>query len=110
MLRPDVETDSAGTYAYHKVVDLTRRYAVKEGADIFLKRIPEDLATKNLCDYDLIIAMEPEHEQAVLKQSPECANKVEVWHIEDPYKLPYKQAQQTFENIKTKVTQLAKNL
>jgi protein-tyrosine-phosphatase len=38
-LRPDVDTDSAGTYAYYKVVDLTRRYAEKEGASEFLKHI-----------------------------------------------------------------------
>jgi protein-tyrosine phosphatase len=110
MLRPDVEADSAGTYAYYKVVDLTRRYAEKEGADVFLKRIPEGLESKNLCDYDLIVAMEPEHEEAILRQSPQCADKVEVWHIDDPYNQPYKQAQQTFEKIKSKVAQLAKTL
>jgi protein-tyrosine-phosphatase len=110
MLRPDIEADSAGTYAYYKVIDLTRRYAEKEGADVFLKRIPESLESKNLCDYDLIVAMEPEHEEAILRQSPECADKVEVWHINDPYNQPYKQAQQTFEKIKTKVAHLAKKL
>jgi protein-tyrosine phosphatase len=110
MLRPDVDTDSAGTYAYHKVIDLTRRYAEKEGADIFLKRLPERLESKNLCDYDLIIAMEPKHEQAILNQSPECADKIEVWYINDPYNQPYKQAQQTFDKIKSKVSLLAKTL
>jgi len=110
MLRPDVDADSAGTYAYHKVIDLTRRYAEKEGADIFLKRLPEGLESKNICDYDLIIAMETKHEQAILRQSPECADKVKVWHIEDPYNQPYTQAQQTFEKIKSKVLLLAKTL
>lgn len=110
MLRPDVDTDSAGTYAYHKVIDLTRRYAEKEGADRFLKRLPESLESKNLCDYDLIIAMEPKHEQAILRQSPECADKIEVWFINDPYNQPYKQAQQTFDKIKSKVSLLAKTL
>jgi len=110
MLRPDVEADSAGTYAYHKVIDLTRRYAEKEGADVFLKRIPEGLESKNLCDYDLIVAMEPEHEEAIIRQSPECADKVEVWHINDPYNQPYKQAKQTFNKIKNKVAHLAKTL
>jgi protein-tyrosine-phosphatase len=109
-LRPDVNVDSAGTYAYYKVVDLTRRYAEKEGASEFLKHTPEGLESKNLCDYDLIIAMEPEHESAILRQSPECVDKVEVWHIDDPYNLPYKQAQQTFEKIKSKVAHLAKSL
>jgi protein-tyrosine-phosphatase len=110
MLRPDIEADSAGTYAYYKIVDLTRKYAEKEGADVFLKRSPEALESKNLRDYDLIVAMKPEHEEAVLRQSPECYDKVEVWYINDPYNQPYKQAQQTFEKIKSKVAQLAKTL
>jgi len=110
MLRPDVDADSAGTYAYYKVVDSTRRCAEKEGASEFLKRIPEGLESKNLCDYDLIVAMETKHEQAILRQSPECADKVEVWHINDPYNLPYKQAQQIFEKIKSKVAHLAESL
>ena len=108
--RPDVDVDSAGTYAYHKVIDLTRRYAEQEGANEFLKTVPEDLNTKNLCDYDLIVAMETEHESAVIRQSPECADKVVVWHINDPYAQPYKQASQTFEKIKSKVAHLAKSL
>jgi protein-tyrosine-phosphatase len=108
--RPDVDVESAGTHAYHKVVDLTRRYAEQEGASEFLKHVPEALESKNLCDYDLIVAMETEHEETILRQSPECADKIEVWHINDPYFQPYKQAQQTFEKIKSKVAQLAKTL
>ncbi len=110
MLRPDIEVDSAGTYAYYKVIDLTRRYAEQEGATKFLKSVPDSLASKNLCDYDLIVAMETEHEEAILEQSPECAAKIEVWHIIDPYKLPYNQARQSFDKIKSKVAQLAKTL
>jgi protein-tyrosine-phosphatase len=109
-LRPDVDADSAGTYAYYKVVDSTRRYAEKEGANEFLKRTPEGLESKNLCDYDLIVAMETEHESAILRQSPECTDKVEVWHINDPYNLPYKQASHEFDKIKSKVAHLAKSL
>ncbi len=110
MLRPDIDVDSAGTYAYFKVIDLTRRYAEKEGADVFLKRIPEGLESKNLCDYDLIVAMETQHEEAILRKAPQCTDRVEVWHINDPYNQPYKQAQETFEKIKNKVTHLAKTL
>jgi protein-tyrosine-phosphatase len=109
-LRPDVNVDSAGTYPYHKVVDLTRRYAEQEGASEFLKTVPDGLQSKNLCSYDLIVAMETEHEKAILSQSPECANKVVVWHINDPYALPYKQASKTFDKIKSKVAHLAKTL
>ena len=110
MLRPDIDVDSAGTHAYYKVIDMTRRYAEEEGATGFLKRVPDSLASKSLCDYDLIVAMETEHQEAILRQTPECADKVEVWHITDPYMLPYKQAQQTYDKIKSKVAQLAKTL
>ena len=108
--RPDINVDSAGTYAYYKVVDLTRRYAEQEGADEFLKTVPDRLDAKNLCDYDLIVAMETEHEEAILRQSPQCADKVIVWHINDPYQLPYKQASHEFDKIKSKVIHLAKSL
>jgi len=109
-LRPDVEVDSAGTYPYYKVVDLTRRYAEQEGVTEFLKRVPDGIASKNLPDYNLIIAMEQEHEEEILNQSPECSEKVVVWHIHDPYKLPYKQAAKQFDKIKSKVVNLAKSL
>ena len=110
MLRPDVYVDSAGTHAYYKVIDMTRRYAEQEGATGFLKSVPDRLESKNLCDYDLIVAMETEHEEAILRQTPECADNVEVWHITDPYNQPYKQAQLTYDKIKSKVAQLAKTL
>lgn len=109
-LRPDVEVDSAGTYPYYKVVDLTRRYAEQEGFLEFLKKVPDGIDSKNLPEYNLIIAMETEHEQAMLKQSPECVDKIVVWHINDPYKLPYKQASKEFDRIKSKVVNLAKSL
>lgn len=109
-LRPDVDVDSAGTHAYYRVVDLTRRFAEQEGANEFLKVTPEDLKLKNICGYDIIVAMELRHREVVLRRSPECANKVVVWHITDPYALPDKQAQQIFEKIKSKVAHLAKSL
>lgn len=108
--RPDIVVDSAGTYPYHKVIDLTRRYAEKEGVSKFLKTVPDGLNSKNLRDYDIIVAMESEHEAAIIKQSPECAEKVVVWHINDPYQLPYKQASKQFDRIKSKVDQLAKSI
>jgi len=109
-LRPYIDVDSAGTYVYYKVVDLTRRYAEQEGASEFLKTVPDSLESKNLSDYDLIVAMEMEHKQAILDQSPECADNVVVWHINDPYQLPYKQASKEFDRIKNKVAHLAKSL
>lgn len=107
--RPDFYVDSAGTYPYYKVVDLTRRYAEQEGASDFLKNVPDSLASKNLCFFDLIVAMEKEHEQAILDQAPECGEKISVWNITDPYNLPYKQASHEFDKIKSKVAHLSKS-
>lgn len=109
-LRPDVDVDSAGTHAYYRVVDLTRRYAEQEGASEYLKRTPEDLILKKLCDYDVIVAMEPQHREVILRQAPKCADKVVVWDVTDPYAQPNKQAQQIFEKIKSKVAHLAKSV
>ena len=108
--RPDIEVESAGTHAYYKVVELTRRYAEQEGVTEYLKTVPDSLSSKNLPDYDLIVAMESEHEATILQQSPECGDKVEVWHITDPYQFPYKQASREFDRIKSKVAHLAKSL
>ena len=108
--RSDIIVESAGTYPYYKVVDLTRRYAEQEGASEFLKTVPDSLESKNLNDYNLIVAMETEHEQAILRQSPDCVDNVVVWHINDPYQLPYKQASHEFDKIKSKVVNLAKSL
>ncbi|PVX25831.1 MAG: hypothetical protein CW691_03415 [Candidatus Bathyarchaeum sp.] len=108
--RPDIDVDSAGTYAYYKVVDLTRRYAEQEQATEFLKTVPDSLDSKNLCVYDLIVAMEREHERAILDQAPDCADKIVVWNINDPYQLPFKQASHEFDKIKSKVANLAKTL
>ena len=107
--RPDFYVDSAGTYPYYKVVDLTRRYAEQEGVSDFLKNVPDSLASKNLSFFDLIVAMEKEHERAILDQSPECREKILVWNITDPYNLPYKQASHEFDKIKSKVAHLSKS-
>ena len=109
-LRPDVDVDSAGTHAYYRVVDLTKRYAEQEGVDEYLKATPEDLDLKNLHDYDVIVAMESQHREAIVKQSPKCVDRVVVWYITDPYAEPYEHAQQIFKKIKSKVAHLAQSL
>ena len=65
---------------------------------------------KELKDYDLIIAMQPNHKDAILSKCPECANKIVVWNIDDPYFLPSGYAEKIFEQIKEKVLELANSL
>ncbi|MCW4033988.1 MAG: low molecular weight phosphatase family protein [Candidatus Bathyarchaeota archaeon] len=108
--RPDIDVESAGTYPYYKVVELTRRYAQKEGVEELLKNVPDGLQSKDLNEYDVIVAMESEHEAAIIRQNPNCADKIEVWHINDPYNQPFKQACHEFDRIKSKVAHMAKSI
>lgn len=108
--RPDISVDSAGTFAYFKVIDLTRRFAEKEGVLHLLKKIPDSLKLKNLTVYDLIVAMEVKHKYEIIQQSPESENRIQVWNIIDPYGVPYEQAIHIFERIKSKVSHLAKSI
>jgi protein-tyrosine-phosphatase len=105
-----VEVDSAGTSAITWISGRARRFLEKEGAVEFLKRRPEGLETKRLDDYDLIVVMELAHKFAVLLQCPECAGKIEVWNIDDPYNTTAEYEEQVYQQIKTKTKQLAKRL
>ena len=109
-IRPEIEVDSAGTYPYYKVVDITRKYVEEEKATEFLKIVPDSLESKDLNKFDIIVAMEKNHEKAILEKNPNIENKVVVWNIRDPYQLQYKQACQVFDKIKSKVANLAKGL
>lgn len=108
--RPEIHVDSAGTHAYYRIVDLTIRYADEEKVTDYLKDFPESLESKTLNDYDLVVAMEPQHKNAIIERTPQCADKVVVWNIDDPYHLPYVRAKKVFEKMKSKVAHLAKSL
>jgi protein-tyrosine phosphatase len=105
-----IDVDSAGTYAYYKIIDVTRTYLIQEKAEQHLKHVPEPLESKQLDDYDLIVAMEHKHKDVIMHHCPECAEKVIVWNIEDPYKLPIVQAERIFTRIKQKTQQLARSV
>jgi len=44
----------------------------------------------------------------VLSLCPECKDKVVVWNVKDPYFMDKEDARRIYEQIKEKVTQLAK--
>ncbi len=110
--KPDMEVDSAGANAV--VPDAIARsawnYSAREGAEKYLKRCPESLDSKQLSDYDLIVAMEPHHRDAILSRSPECESKIVVWNIEDPYLLPHGHTMRIFKQIRDKIEELANSL
>jgi protein-tyrosine-phosphatase len=82
-LRPDLEVDSAGTRIARKITREAKEYLMSEDALQYLKKTPESIDSKQLEQYNIIIAMEKRHRDAVLKKCPECKNKIVVWDIPD---------------------------
>lgn len=109
-LGPTVEADSAGTDPAIPISEATKKYLKGEAALQYLKRAPEDLRRKNLISYDLIVAMKPRHKTIVLAECPECAERIVVWNIDDPYFLPHGHTTRIFDQIKMKVLELTASL
>jgi len=109
-LKPDVEVDSAGINPSIPISEVARKYLAREKAQQYLKQTPESLYSKQLNQYDLIIAMEPRHKYAILSRCPECKDKIAVWNIDDPYFLPHGYTVKIFKQIKDKVAELANSL
>ncbi len=109
-LRPDLEVDSAGIHVAIPVSEEAKRFLARSDAAQHLKRVPENLGTKQLSEYDLIVAMEQRHKDAVLNRCPDCGGRIVVWNIEDPYFLPPENAERIYERIKEKIEELATSL
>lgn len=105
-----VEVDSAGTSAISWISERARRFLERESAAKYSKNRPEGLETKRLRDYDLIVVMEQAHKYAALIQCPECVGKIEVWNINDPYDTSAEYEEKVYQQIKTKVKELAERL
>jgi protein-tyrosine phosphatase len=109
-MRPDLQVDSAGLRVAIPISDHVREYLAKEDAEQYLKKTPENLTSKQLDDYNVIVAMQHGHKDAVLDKCPECKDKIVVWNIEDPYFMSNEDAEQVYRQIEEKVKQLAKSL
>jgi protein-tyrosine-phosphatase len=107
-LRPEWKVDSAGLRVVIPVSVEVETYLGKEKAEKYLKKVPESLDEKRLNEYDLIVAMEHAHRNAVLIKCPECKNRVVVWNVEDPYFMQGEDAKNIYDQIKTRVTELAR--
>jgi protein-tyrosine phosphatase len=106
-LRPDWKVDSAGLRVAIPVSEEVRKYLEKEKAEQYLKKVPESLVGKQLNEYDLIVAMEQIHKDAVLVRYAECKDRVVVWNIRDPYFLQGDAAKNVYDHIKVRVAELA---
>jgi protein-tyrosine-phosphatase len=108
-LRPDLDVDSAGIRVAIPISEEVREYLSRENADQYLKESPEDLGSKQLRDYYVIVAMEQRHKDAVSKKCPECADRIVVWNVDDPYFMSRDDAVKIYRQIEAKVTELAKS-
>jgi protein-tyrosine-phosphatase len=108
-LRPDLNVDSAGIRIAIPISEEVREYLSRENADQYLKESPEELGSKQLRDYDIIVAMEQRHKDALLERCPECADRIVVWNIDDPYFMSRDDAVKIYRQIEVKVTELAKS-
>jgi protein-tyrosine phosphatase len=109
-LRPDLEIDSAGITTVIPISAKVREYLEKKHAGDYLKRKPENLETKKIGDYDVIIAMQQKHKDAILAKCPECRSRIVLWDIEDPYYMKCEEAEKVYAQIEEKVKQLAKSI
>ena len=109
-MRPDLEIDSAGLHVAIPVSIHVREYLAKQNAAQYLKKTPQSIDEKNLKLYDLIVAMEQIHTNAVLRVCPECENRIVEWNIEDPYFLAHEDAENIYMQIENEVEELAKSL
>jgi protein-tyrosine-phosphatase len=109
-LRPDLEIDSAGLHVAIPIAEEVKDYLARESAEQYLKKLPESLNGKPLREYDVIVAMEQRHKDAIVLRCPECKSNVVVWNIEDPYFLEPEYAQKIYGQIKDKVVELAESL
>lgn len=109
-LRPDWDVQSVGVHTAIPISEDVRKFLLEEDAEQFLKKAPEDLSSKRLDTFDLIVAMEQEHKNAVLIRCPECANRTIVWNIRDPYFMRQEDATKIYAQIKEKVKELSKGI
>jgi len=109
-LRPDLEIDSAGLHVIIPISRQVREYLAKQNSTQYLKKTPQSIDEKKLRDYDLIVAMEHIHTNAILSICPECETRIVEWNIEDPYFLESKDAKNIYAQIENKVEELAKSL
>ena len=108
-LRPEWKVDSAGLRVVIPISEEVKAYLGKEKTETYLKKVPESLEDKRLNEYDLIVAMEQRHKDAVLIRCPECKSRIVVWNIEDPYFLQGEAIKNVYDHIKARVTELEKS-
>lgn len=105
--RSDFSVESAGTEPARWIASNAKELLKKESAIDYVKKEPEGLESKNVEDYDVIVAMKEEHKEAIAERWPQVADRIMVWDIVDPINLPVGHDRIIFEKIKWKVQKMA---
>ena len=80
---------------------------MSEDAIRYLEKTPESIDSKQVEQYDIIIAMEQRHRDSVLKKCPECKNKVVVWEVRDKSRSLHRRNEKSNKKMKKNVTEYA---
>jgi protein-tyrosine-phosphatase len=105
-----LKVDSAGTSPINSISEHAKEFLQRENASKYLKKQPEGLEAKPLREYDVIVAMEMKHRFSILRRCPECSGRIEVWNINDPYDTSTEYEEEVYQQIKTRVKELAERL
>ena len=108
-LRPDLEVDSAGLHVAIPISDKVKDYLRKRDAAQYLKAAPQSLDEKKLRNYDVIVAMDQDVENFILRKCFDCWKKTVTWTIKDPY-FEEQDQERIFIEIENKVKELAGSL
>lgn len=106
-IRPDFTVESVGTEPARWIASNAKELLKKEGAIDYLKKEPEGLESKNVEDYDVIVAMKEEHKESIAERWPQIADRIEVWDIADPINLPVGDDRIVFQKIRREVKKMA---
>ena len=83
---------------------------MSEDASQYLKKTPESIDSKQLEQYNIIIAMEKRQRDSILKKCSECKNKIVVWDIPDKIFFLRGRTNKISNQMKKKVTEYAESL
>jgi protein-tyrosine-phosphatase len=110
-LKPELMVDSAGTKIkiINRITNEARKFLTKEDAIQHLKKKPESIDSKQMVQYDIIIAMERRHRDAVLKKCPECKNIV-VWGVPDKISFLHRRTKKINNQMKKNVAKYAESI
>lgn len=100
--RPELEVESAGVRPGSRIPENARDFLRGEGALEYLKPGPEPVSQRAIEEADLIVVMEPSHEDYLSQNFDIDGKEMRCWDIKDPI-LPDVSSERAFEEIRERV-------